>query len=222
MKAMILAAGRGERMRPLTDSLPKPLLTVAGEPLVGHTLKRLRAAGIRDVIINHAWLGEQIESRLGNGERYGLEIQYSPEVPVALETAGGIIQALSRLGTDPFIVINGDIWCDYSMQQLPQQPDGLAHLVMVDNPPHNLQGDFCLTDGRLQAEGQSKLTYSGIGVYHPHLFAGLEPGIRPLAPLLKQAMAKGQVSGEHYRGRWLDIGAPERLHELDTALRTPG
>jgi MurNAc alpha-1-phosphate uridylyltransferase len=222
MKAMILAAGRGERMRPLTDHTPKPLLEVGGKALIEYHLMALHQAGIRDVIINHAWLGEQIESRLGNGERYGLEIQYSPEVPVALETAGGIIQALSRLGTEPFIVINGDIWCDYSMQQLPQQPDGLAHLVMVDNPPHNLQGDFCLTDGRLQAEGQSKLTYSGIGVYHPHLFAGLEPGIRPLAPLLKQAMAKGQVSGEHYRGRWLDIGAPERLHELDTALRTPG
>jgi len=222
MKAMILAAGRGERMRPLTDHTPKPLLEVGGKALIEYHLMALHQAGIRDVIINHAWLGEQIESRLGNGERYGLEIQYSPEVPVALETAGGIIQALSRLGTEPFIVINGDIWCDYSMQQLPQQPDGLAHLVMVDNPPHNLQGDFCLTDGRLQVEGQSKLTYSGIGVYHPHLFAGLEPGIRPLAPLLKQAMAKGQVSGEHYRGRWLDIGAPERLHELDTALRTPG
>jgi len=140
-------------------------------------------------------------------------------VPVALETAGGIIQALSRLGMNPFIVVNGDIWCDYPLQQLPQQLDGLAHLVMVDNPPHNPQGDFCLTDGRLQAEGQSKLTYSGIGVYHPQLFAGLEPGIRPLAPLLKAAMAKGLVSGEHYGGQWLDIGTPERLHELDTELR---
>jgi MurNAc alpha-1-phosphate uridylyltransferase len=141
-------------------------------------------------------------------------------VPVALETAGGIIQALSRLGTEPFIVVNGDIWCDYPMQQLPQQLDGLAHLVMVKNPPHNPQGDFCLIDGRLQAEGQDKLTYSGIGVYHPQLFAGLEPGIRPLAPLLKEAMAKGLVSGEHYEGQWLDIGTPERLHQLDTELRT--
>ena len=220
MKAMILAAGRGERMRPLTDHTPKPLLEVGGKALIEYHLMALHQAGIRDVIINHAWLGEQIESRLGKGEHYGLEIQYSAEVPVALETAGGIIQALSRLGTDPFIVINGDIWCDYPMQQLPQQPDGLAHLVMVDNPPHHLQGDFCLTAGRLQAEGQSKLTYSGIGVYHPRLFTGLEPGIRPLAPLLKQAMAKGQVSGEHYRGQWLDIGTPERLHELDTELRT--
>lgn len=222
MKAMILAAGRGERMRPLTDHTPKPLLEVGGKALIEYHLTALQQAGVREVIINHAWLGEQIESRLGNGERYGLQIQYSPEVPVALETAGGIIQALSHLGTEPFIVVNGDIWCDYPMQQLPQQLDGLAHLVMVDNPPHNPQGDFCLIDGRLQAEGQDKLTYSGIGVYHPQLFAGLEPGIRPLAPILKAAMAKGLVSGEQYEGQWLDIGTPERLHQLDTELRTSG
>lgn len=222
MKAMILAAGRGERMRPLTDHTPKPLLEVGGKALIEYHLTALQQAGVREVIINHAWLGEQIESRLGNGERYGLQIQYSPEVPVALETAGGIIQALSHLGTEPFIVVNGDIWCDYPMQQLPQQLDGLAHLVMVDNPPHNPQGDFCLIDGRLQAEGQDKLTYSGIGVYHPQLFAGLEPGIRTLAPLLKEAMAKGLVSGEQYEGQWLDIGTPERLHQLDTELRTSG
>jgi len=222
MKAMILAAGRGERMRPLTDHTPKPLLEVGGKALIEYHLTALQQAGVREVIINHAWLGEQIESRLGNGERYGLQIQYSPEVPVALETAGGIIQALSHLGTEPFIVVNGDIWCDYPMQQLPQQPDGLAHLVMVNNPPHNPQGDFCLIDGRLQAEGQDKLTYSGIGVYHPQLFAGLEPGIRPLAPLLKGAMSKGLVSGEQYEGQWLDIGTPERLHQLDTELRTSG
>ena len=220
MKAMILAAGRGERMRPLTDHTPKPLLEVGGKALIEYHLTALQKAGVREVIINHAWHGEQIETRLGNGERYGLQIQYSAEVPVALETAGGIIQALSRLGTNPFIVVNGDIWCDFPLQQLPQQLDGLAHLVMVNNPPHNPQGDFCLTDGRLQAEGHSKLTYSGIGVYHPQLFAGLEPGIRPLAPLLKAAMAKGLVSGEHYGGHWLDIGTPERLHELDTELRT--
>jgi len=218
MKAMILAAGRGERMRPLTDHTPKPLLEVGGKALIEYHLMALSQAGVRSVIINHAWLGEQIEARLGNGERYGLQIQYSPEVPVALETAGGIIQALSQLGADPFIVINGDIWCDYPLQQLPQQLDGLAHLVMVNNPPHNSQGDFCLTHGRLQTEGQGKLTYSGIGVYHPRLFAGLEPGVRPLAPLLKQAMAKGLISGEHYRGRWLDIGTSARLQELDTEL----
>jgi len=222
MKAMILAAGRGERMRPLTDHTPKPLLEVGGKALIEYHLTALHQAGVREIIVNHAWLGEQIEARLGNGERYGLQIQYSAEEPVALETAGGIIQALPRLGTEPFIVVNGDIWCDYPMQQLPQQLDGLAHLVMVDNPPHNPQGDFCLKAGRLQVEGHDKLTYSGIGVYHPQLFAGLQAGIRPLAPLLKAAMAKGLVSGEHYRGHWLDIGTPERLQELDTELRTSG
>lgn len=220
MRAMVLAAGRGERMRPLTDTTPKPLLEVGGKALIEYHLAALQQAGVNDVVINHAWLGEQIESRLGNGDRYGLRIEYSPEIPAALETAGGIIQALARLGTEPFIVINGDIWCDYPLQRLPHHPDGLAHLVMVDNPPHNPQGDFCLNNVSLQAEGESKLTYSGIGVYHPQLFAGLEPGIRPLAPLLRNAIAAGQVSGEHYRGRWYDIGTPERLAELDLQLGT--
>ena len=220
MRAMVLAAGRGDRMRPLTDHTPKPLLEVRGKALIEYHLAALQQAGVNEVVINHAWLGEQIESRLGNGDRYGLRIEYSPEIPEALETAGGIIQALARLGTEPFIVINGDIWCDYPLQRLPHHPDGLAHLVMVDNPPHNPQGDFCLNNGSLQAEGESKLTYSGIGVYHPQLFAGLEPGIRPLAPLLRNAMAAGQVSGEHYRGRWYDIGTPERLAELDLQLKT--
>ena len=220
MRAMVLAAGRGDRMRPLTDRTPKPLLEVGGKALIEYHLAALQQAGVNEVVINHAWLGEQIESRLGNGDRYGLRIEYSPEIPEALETAGGIIQALARLGTEPFIVINGDIWCDYPLQRLPHHPDGLAHLVMVDNPPHNPQGDFCLNNGSLQAEGESKLTYSGIGVYRPQLFAGLEPGIRPLAPLLRNAMAAGQVSGEHYRGRWYDIGTPERLAELDLQLET--
>jgi MurNAc alpha-1-phosphate uridylyltransferase len=209
-------------MRPLTDHTPKPLLEVGGKALIEYHLAALQRAGIKEVIINHAWLGEQIEARLGTGGHYGLQIQYSPEAPVALETAGGIIQALPRLGNEPFIVVNGDIWCDYPLQQLPEQLEGLAHLVMVDNPSHNPQGDFCLANGRLQAEGHNKLTYSGIGVYHPRLFAGLETGIRPLAPLLKNAMTKGLISGEHYRGRWLDIGTPERLDELDTELNSSG
>lgn len=221
MKAMILAAGRGERMRPLTDHTPKPLLEVGGKALIEYHLHALRQAGITEVIINHAWLGQQIEARLGNGEHYGLRIEYSPEVPVALETAGGIIQALPRLGQAPFVVINGDIWCDYPLQQLPLQPEGLAHLVMVANPLHNPQGDFCLQqDGRLQAEGEPKLTYSGIGLYDPRLFAGLETGIRPLAPLLKTAMAQGLVTGEQYTGQWWDVGTPERLQELDLTLKT--
>ena len=220
MKAMVLAAGRGERMRPLTDTTPKPLLEVGGKALIEYHLAALQQAGVEDVIINHAWLGDQIASRLGSGEQYGLRIEYSAEIPEALETAGGIIQALPRLGSEPFMVINGDIWCDYPLQQLPRHPDGLAHLVMVDNPPHNPQGDFCLINGDLQAEGDSKLTYSGIGVFHPQLFAGLAPGIRPLAPLLKEAMVTHQVKGEHYRGHWYDIGTPERLTELDLQLKT--
>ncbi|MDH3948177.1 MAG: nucleotidyltransferase family protein [Gammaproteobacteria bacterium] len=222
MRAMILAAGRGERMRPLTDNTPKPLLEVGGKALIEYHLAALQQADVHDVIINHAWLGEQIESRLGNGDQYGLRIEYSPEIPAALETAGGIIQALPRLGTEPFIVINGDIWCDYPLQQLPRHLNGLAHLVMVANPPHNPQGDFCLSNSKLQAAGEPKLTFSGIGVYHPELFAGLEPGIRPLAPLLKNAMAAGRVSGEYYQGRWYDIGTPERLTELDLQLEMQG
>lgn len=222
MKAMILAAGRGERMRPLTDTTPKPLLEVGGKALIEYHLLALQQAGVQDVIINHAWLGQQIESYLGTGERYGLRIEYSAEIPAALETAGGIIQALPWLGTEPFIVINGDIWCDYPLRQLPRSPAGLAHLVMVDNPQHNPQGDFCLVNNRLQAEGETRLTYSGIGVYHPDLFAGLAAGIRPLAPLLKDAMAANQVSGEYYQGRWYDIGTPERLAELDLQLKQQG
>lgn len=219
MRAMLLAAGRGERMRPLTDHTPKPLLEVGGKALIEYHLAALHQAGVNNVIINHAWLGDQIESRLGNGDRYGVRIEYSPEVPAALETAGGIIQALPRLGSDPFLVINADIWCDYPLQQLPPHPDGLAHLVMVANPPHNPQGDFSLVKNKLQLKGESKLTFSGIAVYHPDLFAGLVPGIRPLAPLLKNAMATNQVSGEYYQGHWYDIGTPERLAELDLQLK---
>jgi MurNAc alpha-1-phosphate uridylyltransferase len=219
MKAMLLAAGRGERMRPLTDTIPKPLLEVGGKALIEHHLAALHQAGIREVVINHAWLGEAIEARLGNGQRFGLEIHYSPEIPQALETAGGIIQALPLLGEDPFLVINSDIWTDYPLQRLPSQPDGLAHLVMVNNPEHHPGGDFCLRDGLLFAAGEPRLTYSGIGVYRPALFAGLEPGVRPLAPLLRAAMQSGQVQGEYYNGAWYDIGTPARLASLDRLLR---
>ena len=219
MIAMLLAAGRGERMRPLTDTTPKPLLEVAGKALIEYHLEALQQAGIGEVVINHAWLGEVIEARLGDGSRYGLRITYSPEVPAALETAGGIIQALPLLGEAPFLVINSDIWTDYTLQRLPRDPEGLAHLVMVDNPVQHPDGDFRLEGGRLYDEGEPRLTYSGIGVYRPELFAGLAPGVRPLAPLLREAMRKGQVSGEHYTGAWYDIGTPERLAELDTLLR---
>ncbi len=225
MKAMILAAGRGERMRPLTDTTPKPLLEVGGKPLIVWHLEALAQAGIKEVVINHAWLGEQIEARLGDGRVYDVHIHYSPEKPEALETAGGIIQALPLLGDDPFLVINGDIWCDYPISNLvaqPLSPVFAAHLVMVDNPPQHSEGDFVLNGSLLAAEGKPRLTFSGIGVYSASLFAGLPQGKRPLAPLLRAAMKKEKVSGEHYSGQWFDIGTPARLQQLDTLLYESG
>ncbi|VAX14556.1 Nucleotidyl transferase possibly involved in threonylcarbamoyladenosine formation [hydrothermal vent metagenome] len=221
MKAMILAAGRGERMRPLTDTTPKPLLEVAGKPLIVWHLEALARAGIEDVVINHAWLGEQIEAVLGDGGHYGVSIRYSPEMPEALETAGGIIQALPLLGDAPFLVINGDIWCDYPITNLmasPLNPACQAHLIMVDNPPQHPRGDFVLNEGLLGAEGQPRLTFSGIGIYLPSLFSGLTQGKRPLAPLLRAAMMEAQISGEYYSGQWFDIGTPDRLQQLDARL----
>ncbi len=211
MRAMILAAGRGERMRPLTDHLPKPLLPVAGKPLIQWHLEALAEAGVTDVVINHAWLGAQIEAALGSGARWGLRIHYSAEGEQALETGGGIFRALPLLGPAPFLVINGDILCDLDYRQLPRAPAGLAHLVMVPNPVQHPAGDFHLQDGRVQATGEPRLTFSGIGVYSPRLFAGCEAGRFPLAPLLRQAMAAEAVSGQCHSGRWLDVGTPERL-----------
>jgi MurNAc alpha-1-phosphate uridylyltransferase len=218
MKAFILAAGRGERLRPLTDTTPKPLLKVGGQSLIEYHLHGLAKAGFHDVVINIAWLGEQIQAALGTGERYDLRITYSHEQRGALETAGGIIHALPLLGAAPFTVVNADIWTDYDFRRLPAEPDGLAHLVLVDNPPQHPAGDFALQDDRVLASGAHCLTYSGIGVYRPELFAGLPQGVRPLAPLLREAMARGEVSGEHYRGRWLDIGTAARLQALDQEL----
>jgi len=220
LQAMILAAGRGERMRPLTDHTPKPLLRVGGRTLIDYHLKALGAAGIRDVVINHAHLGAQIEATLGDGERYGLQIRYSPEA-IPLETGGGIRNALRLLGAQPFLVINGDIWTDYPYSRLPAEPAGLAHLVLVDNPSHHPAGDFALQAGRVRADGEPPLTFAGIAVYRAALFADHPPGRFPLAPLLRAAMADGQVSGEHYRGRWMDVGTPERLARLDTLLASP-
>ncbi len=214
MKAMILAAGRGERMRPLTDHTPKPLLAVRGRPLIEYHILALAAAGIRELVINHAHLGEQIVAALGDGRRFGVHIRYSPESP-ALETGGGIFRALSLLGDAPFVVVNGDVWSDYDFARLPSEPEGLAHLVLVDNPPHHPEGDFVLRGGRVQAQGGKKLTFSGIGVYRPQLFSGCRPGVFPLTPLLRAAMARAQVSGEHYTGIWCDVGTPERLRALD-------
>lgn len=215
MKAMILAAGRGERMRPLTDHTPKPLLKIAGKCLIEYHLEALRRAGIVDIVINHAWLGQQIEASLGDGQRYGVTIHYSRE-GTALETAGGIIRALPLLGSGPFMVVNGDIFTDFDFSQLSIADTDLAHLVLVDNPEHHPGGDFVLDHGRVYSEGEAaKLTFSGIAVYQAELFSGLADGVQPLAPLLRQAMQAGRVSGQHYPGRWRDIGTPERLQELN-------
>lgn len=218
MKAMILAAGRGERMRPLTDSIPKPLLKVGGKSLIEYHIEALVRAGLCELVINTAWHGEQIEQLLGSGEKYGAVIEYSHEGEHALETAGGIVQALPLLNGGPFVVVNADIWTDYDYSNLPESLDDFAHLVLVDNPPQHSGGDFALLNGRVQNEGDTRLTFSGIGVYQPTLFSALEAGIRPLAPLLRAAMAGDKISGEHYRGQWFDIGTPERLQALDVQL----
>jgi MurNAc alpha-1-phosphate uridylyltransferase len=222
MKAMILAAGRGERMRPLTDTCPKPLLPVGGKPLIVWHLERLAAAGFREIVINHAHLGQRIETALDDGSRWGLRIAYSPEPPGALETAGGIAQALPLLSDEPFLVVNGDIYCDWDVLRAHDvlAASDLAHLVLVPNPEHHPQGDFVLDGARVRADGDApKLTFSGIGIYRPELFAALVRG-QPakLAPLLREAMAQQAVSGECHTGRWTDVGTPDRLAELDAAL----
>jgi MurNAc alpha-1-phosphate uridylyltransferase len=211
MKAMLLAAGRGERMRPLTDHTPKPLLRVAGQTLIEHHIGALYRAGIRELVVNHAHLGTQLIAALGDGSDYGVHIDYSAEPPGALETGGGIFNALPLLGESPFLVVNADIWTDFDFATLPHQPESLAHLVLVDNPAHHPQGDFTLAHGRVYSDGSARLTFSGIGVYRPALFTGSSSGSFPLAPLLRRAMVAGQVSGEHYAGAWFDIGTPERL-----------
>ncbi len=219
MRAMILAAGRGERMRPLTDKTPKPLLKVAGQCLIEYHIKHLVAAGFSEIVINHAYLGEQIERTLGDGQRYGAELHYSAE-GVALETGGGIFKALPLLGKAPFLVINGDVWCDYPFKNLRNiLTTELVHLILVNNPEHNPKGDFCLVNNRVNNESEPRLTYSGIGVYHPDLFKDCKAGRFQLAPLLINAMKTGQVSGEHYKGQWIDIGTPERLEHLEQILK---
>lgn len=219
MRAMILAAGRGERMRPLTDHTPKPLLSVGGKPLIIWHIERLAMAGVAELVINHAYLGQQIERALGDGRAWGVRIQYSPE-EVALETAGGIANAMPLLGEAPFIVVNGDVYTDIDYRTLSLPAGMLAHLVMVDNPPQHPQGDFCLQADRVQEAGPALLTFSGVGVYHPQLFAEITPGMpAKLAPLLRVAMRQQQVSGQHHAGLWHDIGTPQRLQQLDTHLR---
>lgn len=216
MKAMILAAGRGERMRPLTDTIPKPMLPINGKPLIQYHVERLVLAGINDIVINHSWMGEQIESFLGNGHRFNASIRYSPEGELPLETAGGIRRALPLLGESPFIAVNADVWTDYPFGSLAIGPDDLAHLVLVKNPPHHLEGDFCLHGDRVSLGPGPKLTFAGIGAYHPDMFTGLPEEIYPLGPLLREAISGENVSGEEYRGVWQDIGTPERLNQLQS------
>ena len=217
MKAMILAAGRGERMRPLTDHTPKPLLQAGGRPLIEHLIVALVEAGITELVINHAHLGEQVEATLGDGLRWGASIRYSPEAE-ALETAGGIHRALPLLGSDPFLVVNGDIATDFPFATLLGRPIDLAHLVLVPNPEHHPRGDFGLQDGKAMDGGDIRYTFGGIGVYRPELFKDCVPGRFPLAPLLRSAMALGSVSGELHQGMWMDIGTMERLQAFDDYL----
>ncbi|WP_297790461.1 N-acetylmuramate alpha-1-phosphate uridylyltransferase MurU [uncultured Marinobacter sp.] len=226
MKAMILAAGKGERMRPLTLTTPKPLLEAGGKPLIVHHLEHLRRAGFNEVVINHAWLGDQIEHTLGDGDRFGLRLEYSREA-APLETAGGIIQALPMLvagGDDWFLVINGDIWCDFDLASLTPPGDADALLVLTDNPGHNPAGDFHLRDnGYVTSEGRDKLTFSGISLLHRRLFDGLPQGPRKLAPILRTAMSENRVRGMRHDGNWMDIGTPDRLRQLDNLLHSgPG
>ena len=219
MRAMLLAAGRGERMRPLTDDVPKPLLTVGGKSIIEHLVEGLVAEGIRELVINHAWHGAMIEERLGDGRAFGANIAYSAEGERALETGGGIRHALPLLGNDPFIAVNADIWTDYPFSNLPDALETLGHLVLVDNPAHHPNGDFTLAGTRVGEGADHRLTFSGIGVYHPELFAGLSEGGFPLAPLLFESCREGRLSGMHYTGEWWDVGTPERLEMLDCRLR---
>ena len=214
---MILAAGRGERMRPLTDHTPKPLLRVGGESLIEHGIRRLQAAGYRELVINLGHLGKQIETALGDGSRLGVRIHYSPEPPGALETAGGIREALDWLGEEPFLVVNADLWCDHPLIPPTWAREALAHLVLVENPAHNPDGDFGLDGTRVTLDPARRWTFSGIGWYRRELFAELPRGHRPLAPLLRDAIAARRVTGELHHGTWIDVGTPERLRELDAS-----
>ncbi|HKA43291.1 MAG TPA: nucleotidyltransferase family protein [Burkholderiales bacterium] len=224
IKAMILAAGRGERMRPLTDRLPKAMIEAGGRPLIVHLIERLAGAGFAELVINVSHMGETIERGLGDGARLGVRIAYSREA-TALETGGGIAYALPLLGDGPFVAVNCDVYSDFDFARLRTAADflsdrnGAAHLVLVDNPAHHLAGDFCLGAGQITTEGENRLTFSGIGVYAPALFAGVERGTRcQLAALLRPAIARGEVGGEHYRGLWMDVGTPLRLAMLERTL----
>ena len=218
MRAIVLAAGRGERMRQLTDSTPKPLLVAGGKPLIAYHLEALRRAGVEDVVINLSWLGERIRAALGDGAAYGVRIAYSEEGPVPLETGGGIFRALPLLGAQPFLVVNGDNFWDYDLRHLRLEAQAQAQIVLVPNPAHHPRGDFALEAGRVIDADAERYTYAGIGLYRPELFAGCTAGRFPLVPLLRKAIAAGALRGELHRGVWLDIGTPERLAELERRL----
>lgn len=231
MKALIFAAGLGERMRPLTDTTPKPLLHVGGKPLIEWHLEKLAALGIRDVVVNTSWLADQFPAALGDGARWHLRLHFVFEGDTPLETGGGMLNALPLLGDAPFLLVNGDVWTDLDFATLPRAPRGLAHLVLVDRPPQATHGDFALdADGCVHADGDHTLTYAGIGVYRPQLLDGWRAIIAtptrangkpkfPLAPLLRAHMAHGAITGQHHRGRWTDVGTPERLARLDAELQ---
>lgn len=222
MRAMILAAGRGERMRPLTDRVPKPLLCVGGTPLIEHHLRTLANGGVRRVVVNVSHLAEQLIAFLGDGSAWGLDLTVLAEPPGALETGGGIHNALPYLGEEPFLVINGDVWCALDLAELPPLASGdRAHLLLVNNPDHNPDGDFTLAGERVVPDHNGKrLTFSGISLLRPQLFADCRAGAFPLAPLLREAVIRGQVSGNRFLGDWVDVGTPARLHTLDQRLRT--
>ena len=218
MRAMLLAAGRGERMRPLTDSMPKPLVPVGGRALIVWHLLALARAGVREVVINLSWLGAQLRDALGDGSQFGVRITWSDEGPVPLETGGGIFRALRLLGPDPFLVVNADIWTDIDFGRLALEPDAHAHLVLIPNPPHHPRGDFGLEGDRVVNRETGRLTYSGVGVYSREFFAGCTEGRFPLLPLLNRAIAAGRARGEVHRGQWCDVGTAERLASLSARV----
>ncbi|MFO1401493.1 MAG: nucleotidyltransferase family protein [Steroidobacteraceae bacterium] len=211
---MILAAGRGERLRPLTLATPKPLLEVRGRPLIAWHLAALARAGVREVVINLSWLGAQIRAALGDGAAHGVAIRYSEEGPEPLETGGGIFRALPLLGPAPFLLVNGDVFTDFDLARLRAAPGSLGHLVLVPNPPQHPRGDFALAGDRIREQGEPRYTYAGIAVLHPELFAGCSDGRFPLLPLLRRAIALDRLHGELYAGSWTDVGTVERLTAL--------
>jgi MurNAc alpha-1-phosphate uridylyltransferase len=221
-RALIFAAGRGERMRPLTDTTPKPLLPVRGKPMIVWHLEKLARAGVQEVVINTSHLAAQFPETLGDGSTWNLRIRYSYEGPEPLDSGGGMFRALPFLGHDPFIAVNGDVYTDFDFSTLPLNPSGVAHLVVIDNPPHHPNGDFVLRDGRLHDEITPRLTFAGIGVYKPSLLEGRTGGTFSMVPILREAMKRGEVSGEHYRGTWTDIGTPQRLADINGSLSAPG